>query len=145
MKNYMAEVLTDQPPMAEIYAFQREVLGNPDPGHLMRGPESYANGLWTYRNTVTGDLARMVVQDGEGFTRGLEVRVRGAATPADALQIARTVATSTLVRCAITGGDPNWGRIVAAAGAPEASPCSRTGAQSRWSARPSRPPLPPRP
>jgi glutamate N-acetyltransferase/amino-acid N-acetyltransferase len=67
-------------------------------------------------NEVTGDLARMVVQDGEGFTRGLEVRVRGAATPADALQIARTVATSTLVRCAITGGDPNWGRIVAAAG-----------------------------
>ncbi len=65
---------------------------------------------------VAGDLARMVVQDGEGFTRGLEVRVCGAATHADALLIARTVATSTLVRCAITGGDPNWGRIVAAAG-----------------------------
>ncbi len=65
---------------------------------------------------VACDLARMVVQDGEGFTRGLEVRVRGAATQADALAIARTVATSTLVRCAITGGDPNWGRIVAAAG-----------------------------
>ncbi|NBX25812.1 MAG: hypothetical protein EBQ99_07150 [Planctomycetes bacterium] len=44
------------------------------------------------------------------------MRVRGAASHADALCIARTVATSTLVRCAITGGDPNWGRIVAAAG-----------------------------
>jgi glutamate N-acetyltransferase / amino-acid N-acetyltransferase len=65
---------------------------------------------------VLGDLARMVVQDGEGFTRGLEVQVHGAASDADALAIARTVATSTLVRCAITGGDPNWGRIVAAAG-----------------------------
>ncbi|MFN9952585.1 MAG: bifunctional ornithine acetyltransferase/N-acetylglutamate synthase, partial [bacterium] len=65
---------------------------------------------------VLGDLARMVVQDGEGFTRGLEVHVRGAASDADALTVARTVATSTLVRCAITGGDPNWGRIVAAAG-----------------------------
>ena len=65
---------------------------------------------------VLGDLARMIVQDGEGFTRGLEVHVRGAASDADALLIARTVATSTLVRCAITGGDPNWGRIVAAAG-----------------------------
>lgn len=58
MKNYMAEVLADHPPMAAIYAFQREVLGQPDPAHLMRGPESYANGPWTYRNTVTGDLAR---------------------------------------------------------------------------------------
>jgi len=65
---------------------------------------------------VLGGLARMIVQDGEGFTRGLEVHVHGAASDADALLIARTVATSTLVRCAITGGDPNWGRIVAAAG-----------------------------
>jgi glutamate N-acetyltransferase/amino-acid N-acetyltransferase len=65
---------------------------------------------------VAGDLARAVVQDGEGFTRGLEVRVRGAASADDALLLARTVATSTLVRCAVTGGDPNWGRIVAAAG-----------------------------
>ena len=80
------------------------------------GPASDAAELQCALSEVAGDLARMVVQDGEGFTRGLEVRVRGAASPADALCIARTVATSTLVRCAITGGDPNWGRIVAAAG-----------------------------
>jgi len=80
------------------------------------GPARDAADLRQALCEVAGDLARMVVQDGEGFTRGLEVRVSGAATHADALLIARTVATSTLVRCAITGGDPNWGRIVAAAG-----------------------------
>ena len=58
MKNYMAEVLTDRLPMAEIYDFQREVLGRPDPEHLMRGPASYERGPFAYANTVTGDLAR---------------------------------------------------------------------------------------
>jgi glutamate N-acetyltransferase/amino-acid N-acetyltransferase len=80
------------------------------------GPARDAADLRQALCEVASDLARMVVQDGEGFTRGLEVRVSGAATQADALLVARTVATSTLVRCAITGGDPNWGRIVAAAG-----------------------------
>lgn len=80
------------------------------------GPAKDRAALQRALDEVLGDLARMVVQDGEGFTRGLEVHVRGAASDADALLIARTVATSTLVRCAITGGDPNWGRIVAAAG-----------------------------
>jgi glutamate N-acetyltransferase/amino-acid N-acetyltransferase len=80
------------------------------------GPAKERAALQKALDEVLGDLARMVVQDGEGFTRGLEVQVRGAASDADALAIARTVATSTLVRCAITGGDPNWGRIVAAAG-----------------------------
>jgi len=65
---------------------------------------------------IATDCARMVVQDGEGFTRGLEVRVRGASSASDALLLAQAVATSTLVRCAVTGGDPNWGRVVAAAG-----------------------------
>ena len=65
---------------------------------------------------VARELARMIVCDGEGFTRAFEVRVRGAATTSDALDVAKTVATSMLVRCAITGGDPNWGRLLAAAG-----------------------------
>lgn len=67
-------------------------------------------------DAVAQDLALMVVRDGEGFERGIEVRVHGAATSADALQVARTVAMSLLVRTAVTGGDPNWGRILAAAG-----------------------------
>ncbi len=65
---------------------------------------------------VACDLAKMIVCDGEGFERSLSVRVTGAASRADALRVAETVASSLLVRTAITGGDPNWGRIVAAAG-----------------------------
>ncbi len=65
---------------------------------------------------VAQDLALMVVRDGEGFERGIEVRVHGAESSGDALQVARTVAMSLLVRTAVTGGDPNWGRILAAAG-----------------------------
>lgn len=57
MKNYIAEVLNDIRPMSEIYAFQREVLGQPDPNHLMRGPANYTNGLYRYTNSVEGDLA----------------------------------------------------------------------------------------
>ncbi|MBM4101602.1 MAG: bifunctional glutamate N-acetyltransferase/amino-acid acetyltransferase ArgJ [Phycisphaerae bacterium] len=66
--------------------------------------------------SVAQDLAQMVVRDGEGFERGIEVQVRGARTEADALTVARTVAMSLLVRTAVTGGDPNWGRILAATG-----------------------------
>lgn len=62
------------------------------------------------------DLARMIVADGEGAQRLLEVEVRRAATPADALEVARTIGSSLLVRTAVAGGDPNWGRIVAALG-----------------------------
>jgi glutamate N-acetyltransferase/amino-acid N-acetyltransferase len=65
---------------------------------------------------VARDLALMVVRDGEGYERGIHVRVTGARTDADALTVAKTIASSLLVRCAVTGGDPNWGRILAAAG-----------------------------
>jgi glutamate N-acetyltransferase/amino-acid N-acetyltransferase len=65
---------------------------------------------------VARELALLVVRDGEGFERGIEVKVTGAKTKADALTVAKTIASSLLVRCAVTGGDPNWGRILAAAG-----------------------------
>jgi glutamate N-acetyltransferase/amino-acid N-acetyltransferase len=61
-------------------------------------------------------LAEMIVRDGEGATRFAEVRVTGARTGADADRVARTVAESPLVKTALHGGDPNWGRILAAAG-----------------------------
>jgi glutamate N-acetyltransferase/amino-acid N-acetyltransferase len=61
-------------------------------------------------------LARAVARDGEGATCLIEVRVSGTADDAQARRIARTVAGSSLVKCAIHGRDPNWGRIVAAAG-----------------------------
>ncbi|MBU6422961.1 MAG: bifunctional glutamate N-acetyltransferase/amino-acid acetyltransferase ArgJ [Chloroflexota bacterium] len=65
---------------------------------------------------VCGELARAIVADGEGATKVFEVRVQGAATAADALAAARTITTSNLVKTAIHGADPNWGRILAAAG-----------------------------
>jgi len=65
---------------------------------------------------VCGELARAIVADGEGATKIFEVRIRGAASVADARMAARTITTSSLVKTAIHGADPNWGRILAAAG-----------------------------
>jgi glutamate N-acetyltransferase/amino-acid N-acetyltransferase len=65
---------------------------------------------------VLDDIARMVVLDGEGSTRLVEVCVRGARRPADAAAVARAIAESTLCKAAFHGADPNWGRFVCAAG-----------------------------
>src|SRR5207244_11255474 len=54
--------------------------------------------------------------EGEGGTRVFKVLIRGAASDAEAMLAARTITTSTLVKTAIHGADPNWGRILAAAG-----------------------------
>jgi len=61
-------------------------------------------------------LAEAIVRDAEGATRIAEVRVEGAPSAAAADRIARTIAESPLVKTALHGGDPNWGRILAAAG-----------------------------
>lgn len=65
---------------------------------------------------TTGRLARQLVADGEGATHVIKIHVLGAASNDDAATIARTVGASPLVKTAITGADPNWGRIVSAAG-----------------------------
>jgi glutamate N-acetyltransferase/amino-acid N-acetyltransferase len=65
---------------------------------------------------VCDALARDIVADGEGATKLVTVTVRGAAGEAEALRIARQVATSSLVKTALFGADPNWGRLLAAAG-----------------------------
>lgn len=70
---------------------------------------------------VSEALAYAIAADGEGATRVLEVQVRGARTPADAHHVARTVAISPLVRTAVHGGDPNWGRVVQALGVTDAT------------------------
>ncbi|HRJ72753.1 MAG TPA: bifunctional glutamate N-acetyltransferase/amino-acid acetyltransferase ArgJ [Terrimicrobiaceae bacterium] len=67
-------------------------------------------------DTVTQSLARMIVKDGEGVSKFIEIVVRGAASPDDAKRAAEAVANSTLVKCAWAGGDPNWGRIMDALG-----------------------------
>jgi glutamate N-acetyltransferase/amino-acid N-acetyltransferase len=65
---------------------------------------------------VCGALARAVAADGEGATKLVRVTVRSARSPADARAAAKTVAGSLLVKCAVHGGDPNWGRVAAALG-----------------------------
>ena len=65
---------------------------------------------------VAQHLARSIARDGEGATCLIEVLVEGAASESDALRMARTVCGSSLVKTAVHGRDPNWGRIVAAAG-----------------------------
>jgi glutamate N-acetyltransferase / amino-acid N-acetyltransferase len=65
---------------------------------------------------VAGELARMVVRDGEGATKLVEISVEGAASQIEARQAAMTVANSLLVKTALHGGEPNWGRILAALG-----------------------------
>jgi glutamate N-acetyltransferase/amino-acid N-acetyltransferase len=67
-------------------------------------------------NLVCISLAKDVARDGEGATRLIAVTVAGASDVAEARLAARTVVSSPLVKAAIHGGDPNWGRIVAAAG-----------------------------
>ena len=65
---------------------------------------------------VMRDLALQVVRDGEGATKVVEVRVSGAANAEDAARVAFSIANSPLVKTAVAGQDPNWGRIVAAIG-----------------------------
>ncbi len=62
------------------------------------------------------NLAHQVIRDGEGATKFVEVNVTGAATDTDAHKVALAIANSPLVKTAIAGQDPNWGRIVAAIG-----------------------------
>jgi len=74
------------------------------------------NGLFK----VCSDLSRMIVKDGEGASKIVEIIVKGAKSPFDAESAAREIANSLLVKTAIFGGDPNWGRIMAALGRSEA-------------------------
>jgi glutamate N-acetyltransferase/amino-acid N-acetyltransferase len=81
--------------------------------------ETQGEAFETFRRVLT-DVARrlseMLVRDGEGVTRVAEVRVEGARTREQADRIARVVAESPLVKTALYGSDPNWGRVLAAAG-----------------------------
>jgi glutamate N-acetyltransferase/amino-acid N-acetyltransferase len=74
--------------------------------------ESFAAAM----DEVCQSLAYQIAADGEGATKVVRINVRQAKTPADAKLIARAIANSPLVKCAMNGNDPNWGRIVSAAG-----------------------------
>ena len=72
----------------------------------------FAEGL----TLVCQTLARMIARDGEGASKLVTVEVVGARTPLDADRVARAIANSPLVKTALAGADPNWGRIICAAG-----------------------------
>ena len=93
-----------------VLAMANGLAGNGD----LRGEDYdiFAEGL---RN-IMWDLARMIVRDGEGATKLVSVEVKNAFSPSDALMAVRTVANSNLVKTALYGQDPNWGRIMAALG-----------------------------
>lgn len=67
-------------------------------------------------NDVCIETAKMIPSDGEGASHLIEIEIGGAVCDADAETVARTIASSNLVKTAIAGADPNWGRIVSAAG-----------------------------
>jgi glutamate N-acetyltransferase/amino-acid N-acetyltransferase len=84
-------------------------------GATMRSPADGADFKRALRE-VCRQLAWMIVRDGEGATRVMELEVRGARSEREAKLAAHAVATSPLVKTALHGGDPNWGRILAAVG-----------------------------
>ena len=70
---------------------------------------------------VCSDLATQLIGDAEGAAHDIEIVVRGAASEDDGLEVARSIARNNLLKCAIFGGDPNWGRVLAAVGTTSAT------------------------
>ncbi|MBP1739659.1 MAG: argJ [Deltaproteobacteria bacterium] len=91
------------------------VLANGAAGNGSLSPEDF-QGFRAGLAKVMDELSTMIVRDGEGATKLIRIAIKGAATSADALAAARTVANSSLVKTAFYGSDPNWGRIMAALG-----------------------------
>ena len=88
------------------------MAGNPPIRSTGKHYDKFRAGL----TAVCEHLAKAIVADGEGATRFIEVLVTGARSAADADNVARTIANSPLVKTAIHGGDPNWGRVAGVAG-----------------------------
>ncbi|MCI0335799.1 MAG: bifunctional ornithine acetyltransferase/N-acetylglutamate synthase, partial [Planctomycetes bacterium] len=91
----------------------------PGEGQRSSTPPLSGKAVEDFRTTlfeVCEDLAQAIPADGEGATHLITVEVHGCRSRADALQISKTIADSPLVKTAIAGADPNWGRIVSAAG-----------------------------
>ena len=91
------------------------LAANPTEERPALGPSDEAI-FSTQLNSLAIELAKKIPDDGEGATHLIEIAITGANDDHDADAIARSIALSNLVKTAITGGDPNWGRIVSAAG-----------------------------
>jgi glutamate N-acetyltransferase/amino-acid N-acetyltransferase len=85
------------------------------------GVELDEKSLQALVSEVCGDLARQLVADAEGASKQVLVEVVNAADTADALEVARAVARSNLLKCALHGEDPNWGRVLSALGTTQAT------------------------
>ncbi|WP_230536672.1 bifunctional glutamate N-acetyltransferase/amino-acid acetyltransferase ArgJ [Streptomyces sp. OUCMDZ-3434] len=70
--------------------------------------------------TVCDDLARQLIGDAEGASKDIRIEVTGAASEEDAVQVGRTIARNNLLKCAVHGEDPNWGRVLSAIGTSDA-------------------------
>ena len=71
--------------------------------------------------SVCADLARQLIADAEGANHDIAIEIRSAAIVSDALDVARAIARNNLFKCAVFGGDPNWGRVLAAVGTTRAA------------------------
>ena len=71
--------------------------------------------------TVSADLARQLIGDAEGASKDIRIDVTGAATEDEAVEVARTISRNNLLKCAIHGEDPNWGRVLSAIGTTSAA------------------------
>jgi glutamate N-acetyltransferase / amino-acid N-acetyltransferase len=80
-----------------------------------------AEALGAAVHDVCADLAGQLLADAEGSTKDVTIDVVGAATEDDAVEVGRTVARSALLKCALYGADPNWGRVLAAVGTTSAA------------------------
>lgn len=69
---------------------------------------------------ICGSLAAQLIADAEGSTKTVAITIKGAATEEDAVEVARACARNNLLKCAIFGADPNWGRVLAAVGTADA-------------------------
>ncbi|MGB7268177.1 MAG: bifunctional glutamate N-acetyltransferase/amino-acid acetyltransferase ArgJ [Albidovulum sp.] len=90
--------------------------GKSDAAEIVNLRSANAKAFEAALGDVMLDLAQQVIRDGEGATKFVEVAVTGAETREDAHRVAMSIANSPLVKTAIAGEDPNWGRIVAAVG-----------------------------
>ena len=87
------------------------LMGSGASGHSPT-PDDFESALMQ----VCGSLSQQLIADAEGSTKTVSINVSGAMTEEDAVQVARACARNNLLKCAIFGGDPNWGRVLAAVG-----------------------------
>jgi glutamate N-acetyltransferase/amino-acid N-acetyltransferase len=80
------------------------------------GVELSAAALEAVLMEICTSLAAQLIEDAEGSTKTVAITINGAASEADAVEVARACARNNLLKCAIFGGDPNWGRVLAAVG-----------------------------